>query len=204
MVQLPPVPHVSKVNLVWRVHDRQCRNTLHYRNANLGSPPVASDIGPRIVALVGAGIKGALFNGVWLDAIEAIQLSDVNLPVTTYTTGLPVAMTGTGTMLPNSAAAVVSLRTGLRGKSYRGRAYQPGVIANGSDNNTIAGSAQAAIQAFWQSLVTLDPPGGTGDSYHLVIVSYWANKVLRADPVVTDVTTAICRGEWGTQRRRMP
>jgi hypothetical protein len=95
--------------------------------------------------------------------------------------------------LPASVALVATLRTGLRGRSHRGRVYQNGWTEGA---NTPAGAPLAAgvtaTLVQWQNFLTA--LGGSGVS--LVVASY---KTL----VATDVASVTVDTIWDTQRRRL-
>lgn len=95
--------------------------------------------------------------------------------------------------LPANVALVITLRTGLRGRSHRGRVYQNGFTegANQSIGTPLA-AAVTGVLTQWQNLLTA--LAGTGVS--LVVASY---KTLTA----TDVAAVTVDGIWDSQRRRL-
>lgn len=95
--------------------------------------------------------------------------------------------------LPPSVALVVSLRTALRGRSYRGRVYTGPHIE--SDNSSLGAPVAALLTAeSGQWAAHLTALAGTGVS--LVVASY-----LHA--TAQDVTSVSVDARWDTQRRRL-
>lgn len=112
-----------------------------------------------------------------------------------------------GAMLPNQIAVVASLRTGRRGRSFRGRTYIPGATeAELSDSNTLSPASAAAFSA-----IMLDIPGfGTSWPYRLVIGSFYSGVDAQHKPIprVTGIATPVdaisIDPVLGSQRRRRP
>jgi hypothetical protein len=202
VVQLPAVPNTSLVRLNWTVNGQRCNNVLHYYNSGQTGGQTAAVLGAAFVAKVTVAYRAVLGPQVTLDSITVVPLDAGNPTGADYVTGLPLAGTG-ATNAPNSLAAVISLKTPVRGRSFRGRIYQPGLAGNAYTNNSLTSAAITALNTFWQSVNILTPPGGGSDQV-LSVVSYYANKALRASPVVTEVSSLACRTELATQRRRMP
>lgn len=98
-----------------------------------------------------------------------------------------------GEALPASVALVVTLRTGLRGRSNRGRVYT-GPWNEGTNQPT--GVPQAATAASvatqWTNFLT----ALVGSGVSLVVASY-------LNSTATDVTTCNVDTRWDTQRRRL-
>lgn len=118
-----------------------------------------------------------------------------------------VAGTGSGDPLPNELAAVVTLRTALAGKHYRGRSYFSG--ANEAENDgtgQIVAAFNTALVAF---LTAVQGNMGTeGITLAVLSAPTYLNLAPPADTqnyagAVTPVTAIVARDtEWDTQRRR--
>lgn len=95
--------------------------------------------------------------------------------------------------LPASVAAVVTLRTALRGRSFRGRVYQaPFTEAANTATGTILASSVTGVLQQW--VAHLSALVGTGLS--LVVASYHL-------ALATDVASVSVDTRWDTQRRRL-
>jgi hypothetical protein len=105
----------------------------------------------------------------------------------------PFTGTAGGLALPPQVCLVVSLRTNLRGRSYRGRVYQgPWTASNNVAPGVPAAAAVLDVQEQWQA--HLAALAGSGVS--LVVASY-----LHA--TATDVAAVSVDSRWDTQRRRL-
>lgn len=88
---------------------------------------------------------------------------------------------------PNNVAATVSFNTGLRGRSFRGRNYVPGIPNSVITLNTLDPEFIAALIAAYQSLV------GAGTfvlGWQFGVVSREIGGVVRAEGIITPVLTA--------------
>lgn len=131
---------------------------------------------------------------------RSINFNSVNVtpPVSvTYTTGFPVAGTGSGNAIPFTNAFLISIRTGYAGRSYRGRIYIPGHLEIQSDGSTVHSDIITAANTYWGAVVTTYGASGTDGDWQWVVYSH---KLSQSFPVVS----ILPRNVWATQRRRRP
>lgn len=129
-------------------------------------------------------------------------------PYLLYTPPAPVIAGTMGNPLyPPQVTVAVALRTGLSGRSYRGRVYTPFLsqtvaLTNGlmtAANNTIIYNAYLAL------VTRLNTAG-----YPLCVLSLYSGvdgagkKIARAAGILTPVTTIAVGLRADTQRRRLP
>lgn len=101
--------------------------------------------------------------------------------------------TGAGNPLPNEVAAVVTLRTALAGRRYRGRAYFSGFIVG---ENSAAGAIVAGLNTALVTFMTNVQTNMAASGITLAVLS-------RTGSLATPVTLIQTRDtEWDTQRRR--
>jgi hypothetical protein len=151
----------------------------------------AADVADDIEAAWASSIKNAQSDSTML-----VSTSVTPLDGTAAATITPVNITGTNTEdpVPDSIAAIVTLRTGLAGRSNRGRMYWPGMgvdMLSGDgytlDSSFITGF-QSAVDS-WHSAMS-------GTSETLGVLS-------RALSSFREVTSLEVRRTIGTQRRRL-
>jgi len=111
--------------------------------------------------------------------------------------------TGAGNPLPNEVAAVVTLRTALAGKSFRGRAYFGGaIVGENTATGTISAAFNTALAAFMASVQT----DMAAEGITLAILSrprFVPPALVAYAGTITPVTAIVTRDtEWDTQRRR--
>lgn len=143
-------------------------------------------------------------------SFAGVDLRDVNTPNAPLisSTGAPVPGTGTGGLLPDESAIVVTLRTAFTGPGYRGRAYFSGwdalqVAAGGG----IAAALMTALQNWAQGFTSVF----SGQGYTWVLGqparAAYTGSTGRQHPArpaqSTTISQAIVRdNHWDTQRRR--
>lgn len=134
--------------------------------------------------------KSSIVSGTVLQEIEVRDASgETGLA---YTTTYAAPGTGANTPLPYQVAAVVSWRTGVAGKSFRGRSYiagwnEAGNSATGRIDAAVVTDLKDAAENLVAALQAVDTP--------LVIYS-------RKLDVATPVTSVQVDNRWDIQRRR--
>lgn len=130
-----------------------------------------------------------------------------------YQTGLPVAAIGVGTAAPLGCSFALTARTGLAGKSFRGRVFFCGLVAGDFSNeplNAISGTVAANIVSALNSLITAVPAADA--TCKLVVCSRFHQpggpgtpSVPRSAGVTTPITTYGFHDLFmDFQRRRAP
>ena len=132
--------------------------------------------------------------------VTATRQDNANDIQAVSTPASPVPGTGSGDSVPLNAAWVFSYRTALRGRSYRGRGYQPGLLNSILTSPGIGNSAiLTAIAAnYVQWLITSVPAGWTW-----VVASHFHNKAPRASAVLTPIISVVVDTLLDSQRRRL-
>jgi hypothetical protein len=103
--------------------------------------------------------------------------------------------------LPNSNALVLTKRTALRGRSYRGRIYVPGLIEGQVTANAVSSAYQTNYLNFWNGLLTITT---TQNSFEMVVFSKKQNGSWLAQGILTPVIGFTTDGQVDSQRRRLP
>lgn len=139
-------------------------------------------------------VSSLVFNGVRLTAQDSVSAPSIFLPPTA-----PIPGGIAQPPLSTQVAYVVGFDTDLRGRSYRGRNYLPGIpegdqVAPGVTNAAAAGGFVAAYAA----LAAVE----TSQNVTHVVTSHFNGGLARAAGVNTEVTGY--RGDlaFDTQRRR--
>jgi len=135
----------------------------------------------------------------WL-AVKVTDLTTVSSPVVVSTVGLPVNGGVGGAALTNQACMVVSFKTALRGRSFRGRNYVPSLPP--ADLASTTEWAPTPIANFAEAYVDLAETFVPTGNVH-VVLSRFNSSVRRTVGVFTTVTAYVARAPIGTQRRRI-
>lgn len=172
-------------------------NVLHFRKTGaLTYPAAIAILDPLLLAHyqtnAGAG-QAWRTNAPTTAAI--VDFAYTPLDGSTATTIIPHALAGVnaGAVLPGSVAYAITLRTGQRGRSFRGRCYWGPfttnfVAATGRTSNTFA----TAVATQWNNFLT----NLTGSGVSLVVASY-------SLALATDVASCSTDTRLDSQRRRL-
>jgi hypothetical protein len=135
-------------------------------------------------------------SGYSLSEIVVRDYTTISSPVVTYNTGLPIAGTGDPThALPMGVAFALTLRTGLAGRSNRGRTFLMGLTTDflASEHlNTVSATFAADFVLAYDSLIPAIVAGDATES--LVVVSrHWNAGVPRGAMVsrAAGITTPV-------------
>lgn len=136
--------------------------------------------------------------GTNLYKVVATDLTAEGAPQRTHTENL--AGGGGAGALPTGTAVVASLRTALRGRSYRGRVYLGGLAsALQSTAIAISGASATSIASYFTDLMDiLDLIG-----FDLVVASKQHNGAVVNPANVQPVTSVIVDTLFDSQRRRL-
>lgn len=197
-----PAPNVVELQFRCTFDGEQTMNRVH---VHVGGPPTQAIC----QALATAGLTW------WTGNVTAITgatlalrevyckgVDNLNSFEATASPPAPVPGTQVGDTLPNNCSLAVSLRSGLTGRSARGRWFWQGLTeAQVTASRVIAGtvaSIDAAITNLRSAIVTL--------GHELIIVSYRANGIPRpGGPVYFSVINVIVVDSViDSQRRRLP
>jgi len=150
---------------------------------------------------LGAAIKSAFATSTWnaqvssqvsLDKVGVRSIGALNQPEF-LDSGVGVAGTATGNFLPPQTALVITLRTALAGKEYRGRTYLCGFSVTANDPNGLATVATTNVAGGW---VTAIKDALTANGLTMAVISRKLN-------IGTPITLILSRNNvWETQRRR--
>jgi len=184
-----PVPATVKVSWFYTYNGQPCMNRLYVSTPATLPDQATCQVIANAAASWWTGNCQALVPATCaLRLVEAISVAEQNGPSATFSAGLPASGTNGQPSMPGNVTLAVSLRTGLTGRSARGRWFWVG-IGEGQvlDNNVAAGPA-ASITAALDSLISTI----TGLSSFPVVVSFISNGVPRVGgPVKFIINDAI-------------
>jgi hypothetical protein len=178
---------------------------LRYETAAADAADLAAswtaEVMPTVIAASPIGLN---WDSLLISSAQATGAESQMFP---FTQPNPGALTGE--VLPVQNAAVVGLRTGIKGGRRRGRLYFPGITEAGNDDGKLNGAQLTAIQGFAQKIIGTYGPAGTNTDYRLVVYSpetltFKPARVPKPRPgtIVTEVQTFALDPVIRTQRRR--
>jgi hypothetical protein len=136
---------------------------------------------------------------VTIDMIVATDQTSKTAPRLEYAAGLPLLGSNIGNPLPNNVTVAISWRTALRGRSYRGRTYHPGLTDTLVENSNLVAGANALLAAAYTQLLT-----ELNDADHQVCVcSRYNEGAWRVAGVATPITGVTVDNNIDSQRKRL-
>lgn len=208
-----PVPNGTEVKLVWALNGEPAAlNILHFSHtpgagmdqtkANAISVSVGS-------MLTTSGLLAHLYTGVTLARTE-VRNMDSNSDPWFVGNQAPIAGTSVDNPLPAATAFCVTLKTGLRGRSYNGRVFLWGYTEGA--NGTTGGITPTAKTDSEDFIKQIDNELFNTQALLMSVVSRWTTPptappgtpaVERNPPILTRVTSIVALdSRWDVQRRR--
>jgi len=197
-----PVPNTVALSLIHEFLGQRLSNTLYVKQDGPINPSDLTDLATTAANLWAQQIMPRLSGDTRFVLVSAKDLSAQNGLVFDYT-GPPLPVTGgaSGQPLPSNIAAVLSLRTGRAGRSFRGRIYLGGFSELQSDGNFLFGNI---LEQLRQGLIQVIDGLNTG-SRRVVVVSRFSEKQPRTVGITTPVLSVLARTvRLASQRKRLP
>jgi len=198
-----PVANTAQLDIIYTCDSQRVENTLYARFSTAPDATQIADLAAAVKAAWIDNIMPLLSSTVSLIAVEASDLTSASGPQTIDTGGLPEAGGVTSRAMPSNVALCVSFRTGLRGRSFRGRNYLPGMSSDAVSEgvNEVNAAYQTSIRnAYLAVQLTIE---GVGAEW--VVVSRYADGSPRTAGVATPITNVVFTDNVvDSQRRRLP
>ncbi len=199
-----PVPNTLQMVLNWGdATTVRAQNVLHFLNT--GAVAVNQGLADQLDTAVKAqfassGLPTHIQSGVGLRNISIRNLAIANQAAFTGSGALS-AGSDPGESLPGAVRFVITLRTALAGRSFRGRVYLWGFTEAASNGATAVAGVPTAAQTFVDGVRT---SLGSTPNIDMSIVSRYTQGALRPTPLSTEVTLVQARNSiWDIQRRSM-
>jgi len=125
---------------------------------------------------------------------------DSHVVVEESLTGITGAVSGE--VSPNQVAGVITWRTALAGRSYRGRTYIPALPQSYVVSGLLSATGLGNYNTFRTAMMTAFAATGSSTNFRLGVISRVADGVARPTPLIQVVTSSVVRTIPGTQRRR--
>jgi len=191
--------HIWQCKVYCRATDQLAINVLHYQvTGQTGTLKLDSDLAARLDAILGPLYVALLcveaeYRGVGVQRINPI-------PPTTEVYANIQADTGAvaGDLLPRQTAGLISKRTGLAGRKYRGRVYVPFAAEAGNEANGTPGNAYLTSLLALSDALEVPVVIGTAPNETTMTPIIWHR--LSSDFDV--ITQCDINDKWATQRRR--
>lgn len=200
MVYIPAI-NTCQAELFYTWDGQNVETVLHFEPDVPLTPALMTELGAFLVSWWDVQIQPDTPTNLTFRAIKFTDLTSQIGPTLTYAAGLPLVGIDASASLPNNCALVITKRTILRGRSYRGRIYHPGLMEGDVVGNTVTPAWVVSMVARYEMIRT---PVTAGAQWHMVVVSRHFNGNPRLTASVNWVTSFDSDGSIDSQRRRLP
>jgi hypothetical protein len=212
---LPPVPNTVRIRVSQTLGDDLNLDNIWYATYDPAAVPLSA---ASVLALANAfftswhtNVMAAQCTALTLNSVTVTDLQTLTAFEETSTAG-PVTGANAGAPVTAGACMVVSLRTALRGRSFRGRTYLAAFPA--SEVLTPQTWQAAAVTAADNGVVGVETDMETfATPLEHAVVSYYSGTdhtipghrpkpIRRVTPIATEITAVAADTRIGSQRRR--
>lgn len=194
-----PVSNTAEVRMVFNTPGGEAQNVFNIEKTSDWLAEDLDDLAQGFESSWGANISPKVTNQITLKEVIATDLSSANGP--SVASAANITGTASGATLPSNATVVISFRTGLRGRSYRGRLYHVGLLNAYVQGDTLTPAAVLEIKAMYEDFFG-DVLTAIPDTTH-VIVSRCQEGAWLANGVTTPVLDYQVENTVDSQRRRL-
>lgn len=195
-----PVPNCVKVSLEWLIAGQRVVMTLSFRKAEAVTESDLEAVAGATKDWYDDHLKAHMNSGAVLDNVRVQDLTTETSPTFNLGPGLNDAASGSGAQAPLNAAVVASFHTGLRGRSFRGRAYVPGInVADIASAGAISGTLATNLATDFARIDAIESATG----FEHVVISRFTGKAPRTTGIATTVTGVAVDTNIDSQRRRL-
>lgn len=195
------VPDTAMIELVYWYDNSAMENVFYYSGLNVDDAGVLQGLAENAYDMWYATFRHYQASSLFLIEVKATDLTQESGAVYEHIlSGLNFGERP-DQGLPSNCAALCSIKTAKRGKSYRGRVYIPGITEDQCSGSTLAAGLVTAFNGYFGNWDFLDVDG---EPYGLQVVSRYHDKAPRTVGVHTDAVGWACKGTIASQRRRLP
>lgn len=200
-----PTAGVAQVDLIQMIDNQRCENVLHYKQAGATdyNTDKLIDLGTALIAYFNLTSVKGLYPSTWsLIEVRCTDMSEQFGPAVSVAAGLPIVGTRAGAQLPNNCALVLTKRSTIRGRNFRGRMYFAPLVEADVTGNVVSSAVVTSILGNLAGLLDITD----ADTVHhfLNVVSTRFNNQDRVAGIATQVFSLTSDGVVDSQRRRLP
>jgi hypothetical protein len=205
-----PVPNTVAVDVVYELDSQSIENTLYFSKATAVAPEDLAALVEKVNETIRGNLIPLLSNVIHLLRVVGTLLDVVEGLVYVSTTSLPLAGGISEEPVPSNVAGCISLRTGLSGRSFRGRNYIPAIPNSLVSLNTMSSVFTTDVEGAYAQLRTnVDEIGWT----HVIVSRFSGFTIVDSRKVPTPreegIATPVINSFFvdatvDSQRRRLP
>lgn len=195
-----PMVNASRTTLQYTMEGQIMANVLWFQKASALTVTDLDNLNTALASLWSSTLKTVVGGNCGLTEVISADQTTPSSPVRTLIVSPIVYGTQAGGNLPANVSICISLRTALRGRSFRGRTYLTCRTVNDQAAPSLISSTSIAnILSAWQTLLNTANTAGLVWS----IVSHFANKTPRITGVSTPVQAISIDTPFDSMRRRL-
>lgn len=196
-----PVPNGAQVEMVYNWGDQVVENVYHLRADSEWSEGMLEDAVNTFYEWFTETLNDTMNTTVTLLRIVAKGLDAAASPEVTFACTADCDGTSTQQTTPNNVTAVVSLKTGFTGRSFRGRKYHIGLDEASYSGNILTDPYRLALKLAYDDII--DRLQELDEGIRLCILSRVSGGIERASGVLTVVTSCAVDAFVDSARRRL-
>lgn len=180
-----PAPGIALVEMRGVLHGQRVENTLHFRAAGT----ISQESLQLLVNAIGDLVGDEEYLAYWPNEFQwtEIYARDLTTAIGAQATDATVAgLTGAaGAGMPGNVTLAITLRTGLTGRSARGRVYWMGI----TEGSVVGNAINPAVAAGFVDVLEDIRAAALAVGWELVVLSRQQAGVVLASAIGYDVTT---------------
>lgn len=196
-----PAPNVCQAELIYNWSGQIVETVLHFEATGTLDPAKMDELGEFLVDWWDTSMQTSMVAEITLTGVKLTDLTSNIAPVLNYASGLPLTGSAATPTMPNNVALVFTKRTLLRGRSYRGRIFHPGLGEIHVTGNNAAGGVVSSFVGIYGQLIDFTT---ASESWNMVVVSRFTNNAPRVTADSNQVIGITSDGVIDSQRRRLP
>lgn len=206
------IPSCAEVRINWSLTDGKTAHNVLHCSYN-GTPAFTTAVAQTVFAAISTGAQWTALAGFLAPtcSLSSVTITDIrsNVGLAFNSTGSAVPGTSAGTAMPDEVALVTRLNTNTRGKSGRGRAYQPGWASNALGTAGVVAPGAVTALTNWYTVAV---NSAIGLNIGAVVIGLHSRKAYTSPitgknfparaPTTLPVTGYTVDNHWDTQRPR--
>jgi len=179
--------------------DQASVNTVFYKVVSVGTPASTdADFAQTLDSAIGAVLITMLNNNASYRGVQGQIVFPLPVRVAAFNTASAGAGTSGATALPRQASGLISWKTNLAGRKFRGRTYIPFPATTSDTGNGIPTAGYiTALSSFATALLNMTALA-TGCLTSTISLGVHS----RVAHTTTDISSSLSQNRWATQRRR--
>ncbi len=195
-----PVPYGALVTIVYELANKFVTNNIWYKGSVDWTSGDLEALAENVWDELATTFPDENSDVCFVNRVEARAMHTQFGPNVLWEPSTPLEGLVVSAPMPNQVCVVTTLITGLVGRSYRGRVYNPGITEADVTANTVSTDYRTARDVQWTALRGVSSPNDA----ELSVCSRYQGGEPREYGILTAVNNVNTNSRVDTQRRRLP